>query len=248
MKQLTLLLFLAATTLPALAQEITETQYFDKMDDSTGKENAFTYTVKTFTDTSKKVYTSRSYSMTGQLRSVMSFRDSAGRSLNEGDFIFYHDNGQLKIKARYIGSKLNGTVTTWYANGQIKRKDEYVLDSLISGHCYTATGKDTVWFTFYNGFSYGKNMQELYRFFGKNIRYPKKSVKARTQGEVHIEFIIEKDGTVTHEAIRRSVNEEIDAEALRVFRALPSNWKPALVDGEPYKSYGILPVVFRFEQ
>lgn len=247
MKQLILLVFLAATTLSTLAQRITETKYYDKNGDSTGKENAFTYTVNTFTDSTRKLYVSRSYSMTGQLQSEISYRDSDNVSQIEGNYIIYHDNGQLKIKAWFVKGNKNGAVTTWYANGKIKRKDEYVLDSLIIGHCYTVAGKDTAWFPFYSMFSYGKGMQELYRFFGKNIKYPKKSVRSRTQGEVRVQFIIEKDGTLTHEAIRRSVNEEIDAEALRVFRALPADWKPSLVDGEPQRGYGILPVVFRLE-
>jgi TonB family protein len=247
MKQLILLLFLAAITLSALAQHITETKYYDKIGDSTGKENAFTYTVNTFTDSTKKVYVSRSYSMTGQLRFEESFRDSGNGLQYYGKYIVYHDNGHLKIKGSYIKNRLNGELTTWYANGKIKRKDEYVLDSLITGHCYTATGKDTAWFPFDVGFTYGKGLQELYRFFGKNIQYPKNSQKMGIQGNVHILFTIEKDGTISHEKIRQSVNEEIDAEALRVFRALPANWKPTLVDGEPQRGQAILPVVFKLE-
>ena len=247
MKQLTLLLLLAAAALPAFAQEITETKYFDKNDDSTGKENAVSYSVIAYTDTTKKVYTVKKYSIKGQLKSDFSFRTYGNQVKYDGNYIVYHDNGRLKIKGAYIRDRLQGELTSWYANGQIKRKDEYVMDSLIKGHCYTATGKDTAWFLFNMGFSYGSGLQELYRFFGKNIHYPKNSQKMEIQGDVHILFTIEKDGTISHEQIHKSVNVEIDAEALRVFRALPPKWKPTMIDGEPRRQQALLPVAFRLQ-
>ncbi|MBO9202043.1 MULTISPECIES: energy transducer TonB [Niastella] len=247
MKHLIFLLFLAATTLPLFAQRITETQYFDKNDDSTRKENAVTYSLTTYTDSSKKVYTVKKYSIKGQLQSDFSFRTYGVQVKYDGNYIVYHDNGHLKIKGAYIRDRLQGELTSWYANGQIKRKDEYVMDSLIRGHCYTATGKDTTWFPFDVGFTYGNGLQELFQFFGKNIHYPINSLKLGIQGDVHILFTIEKNGTVSHEQVRKSVNEEIDAEALRIFRVLPPNWKPTLKDGEPQRQQAILPVSFRVE-
>ena len=163
----------------------------------------------------------------------------------DGNFIMYHENGQPKIKGRYISSNLDSGLTTWYANGQIKRKDEYMQGTLISGHCYTATGKDTTWFPYYKMFNYGNDMKELYDFFGKNLKYPKDAVKKGIEGKVQIQFIIEKDGTLSHEALRQSVFESIDKEALR---AAPARWQPSLYDGEPFRGYGILPFVFSLER
>lgn len=246
MKNLTLLLFLAATTLSATSQQLTVTEYLDKYGDSTGKENAVTYSIKTYTDTTKTAYTTKNYSIDGShLNYEVSFRDSSNTWQYDGNYIAYHKNGQPKIKASYIRNRLNGEVSSWYASGQIKRKDRYLLDSLISGHCYTATGQDTTWFPYTIGISYGNDLYELYRFIGKNIRYPKAAYKNGIEGTVHIQFIIEKDGSVSHVKIRRSVSEQIDQEALRVFATVPSRWKPALEDGEPHRGYGILPVMFK---
>jgi TonB family protein len=248
MKHVTLLLFFAATTLPTMAQDLTETKYWDNKGDSTGKENAFTYSVVTYADTTKIVYTSKYYTMKGNLEYEISFRDSAKTWQYDGNYMAYHQNGKPKVKGSYIRNKLNGELRTWYANGQIKRKDEYVLDSLISGRCYTSTGKDTTWFPYNIGFNYGKGLRELYTFIGRNIRYPKEARRKRIEGEVRIQFIIEKDGTLSHEKIRLSVSDPIDNEALRVLRAAPARWQPALVDGEPQRGYGILPIVFKLEE
>jgi TonB family protein len=245
MKYFTLLLFFAATTLPSLAQELTVTKYLDKNGDSTSKENAFTYNVIIYTDTTKVTYTTKKYTVKGDLKSEVSFRDSAKISQFDGDYITYHENGKPKIKGRYVRNKLNGELSTWHANGQIKRKDEYVMDSLISGHCYTATGQDTAWFPYNIPLTYGKGLHELYGFMNRNIKYPEEAKKSGIEGTVHIQFFIEKDGTLSNEKIRRSVSYYIDQEALRVIRKVPAHWQPPLVDGEPQRGYGILPISFK---
>ena len=248
MKQLTLVLLLAATTLSAIAQELTVTKYYNKNGDSTGKDNASHYSMVTYTNATKEFYTTKYYTIDGRLQTEISYRDTGKNWIYEGNYLAYHDNGQPKIKAIYIKGKLNGEVTTWHANGQIKRKDVYEQDSLITGQCYTATGQDTAWFPFKISFSYGKGMQEISSFVARNIRYPKSAKRNEIQGEVRIQFVIQKDGSLTNEKIRKSVDEEIDKEAMRVFRLIPDRWHPALIDGEPTRGYGILPIRFKLER
>ncbi|WP_207513675.1 energy transducer TonB [Longitalea luteola] len=247
MKKLSLLLLLAAFTLPVTAQELSVIKYLDKNGDSTGKENAFSYNVVTYTDASKTAYTTRNYTLEGHLNSEISYRDSGKTWLYDGSYITYHKNGKPKVKGSYVRNKLNGELTTWYDNGQVKRKDEYVLDSLISGHCYKANGQDTTWFPYHIGFNYGKSLRELYTFIGRNIKYPKEAKRMGIEGTVHIQFVIEKDGSLSNEKIRRSVSDVIDKEALRVLRAVPGLWQPALTDGEPQRTYAILPIMFKLE-
>lgn len=248
MKQLTLVLFFATATLSTIAQQLTVTKYWNKNGDSTGKDNAFNYSVITYTDATKALYTTKYYSIDGHLHSEISYRDTGKNWIYEGNYLTYHDNGKSKITASYIKNKLNGELTTWHANGQIKRKDVYELDSMIAGHCYTSTGKDTAWFPFKISFSYGKGMKEISSFISTNIKYPKSAKRNEIEGQVRIQFVIQKDGSLTNEKIRKSVSEEIDKEAMRVFRLIPARWKPALIDGEPTRGYGILPIAFKLER
>lgn len=242
------MLLLAASARSSLAQGLTETKYWDKNHDSTGKENAVTYTVTTYADRSKKAYTTKSFAINGQLRSEISYYDSSGKEWQyEGSYCTYYEDGKPKVKGSFTKHKLNGTLTSWHANGQLKRKDEYVLDSLINGHCYTAAGRDTAWFPFHISFKYGNDEWEIMRVVGKNIRYPKSALRTGKQGTVQIQFFVEKDASLSHIKIRRSVSPEIDEEALRVFNSVPARWKPALEDGEPQRGYGILPILFKLD-
>ena len=249
MKQIFLSLLLTASALLSLAQDLTVTSYWDKNGDSTGKENAVAYTVTTYADRSKKAYTTKRFAINGQLRSEISYYDSTGKRWQyEGSYLTYHEDGKPKINGSFTKGKLNGELTTWHANGQLKRKDEYVLDSLISGHCYTASGQDTAWFPFYISIRYGNDATEISRFIARNIKYPKSALRTGIQGTVQIQFFVEKDATLSHIKIRRSVSPEIDEEALRVFNSVPARWKPALEDGEPQRGYGMLPILFRLDE
>src|SRR5438045_3374267 len=98
MKQLTLLLFFVIPALTAMTQDLTVTKYFDKNGDSTGKENAFSYNVVTYTDSTKKVYTVQRYTIKGHLNSEICYRDSGKTWQYDGNYITYHENGKPKIK------------------------------------------------------------------------------------------------------------------------------------------------------
>lgn len=65
----------------------------------------------------------------------------------------------------------------------------------------------------------------MMKYLAANIKYPASAVKAKKQGRVIVTFVIQKDGSVTKARIARSVDPELDAEALRIVKAMP-NWTP----------------------
>jgi TonB family protein len=79
------------------------------------------------------------------------------------------------------------------------------------------------------------------------LKYPEKALINGTQGRVQVDFIIEKDGSVTNVRVSRGVSEELDAEAVKVISASPK-WKPGRVDGEKVRTSMTIPVEFRLEK
>lgn len=79
------------------------------------------------------------------------------------------------------------------------------------------------------------------------LKYPEKALMNGTQGRVQVDFIIEKDGSVTNVRVSRGVSEELDAEAVKVISASPK-WKPGRVDGEKVRTSMTIPVEFRLEK
>lgn len=83
----------------------------------------------------------------------------------------------------------------------------------------------------------------MMKYLAANIKYPASAVKAKKQGRVIVSFVIQKDGSVAKARIARSVDPELDAEALRIVKAMP-NWTPGTQDGKPVNVNYTIPVVF----
>ena len=87
----------------------------------------------------------------------------------------------------------------------------------------------------------------LMKYLAANIKYPASAVKAKKQGRVIVTFIIQKDGSVAKARIARSVDPELDAEALRIVKAMP-NWTLGTQDGKPVNVKYTIPVVFSLQK
>jgi periplasmic protein TonB len=84
------------------------------------------------------------------------------------------------------------------------------------------------------------------RFLRDNLVYPKKAVKKNIQGTVVVQFIVDKDGTVSN--IDALDGPELLREAaIDVVKKSP-NWKPATQNGRKVKSYKKQPITFKLEQ
>lgn len=79
------------------------------------------------------------------------------------------------------------------------------------------------------------------------LKYPQNAVRNGVQGTVTVQFIIEKDGKVTEVKVVKGVDEELDAEALKVVSASPK-WKAGKVGGAKVRSSLTLPIDFRLEK
>ena len=83
-------------------------------------------------------------------------------------------------------------------------------------------------------------------YIQKNMRYPESAEKNGTQGRVTVQFIIDKEGNVTNPKVLRSVDKDLDAEAIRLVGAMPK-WKPGMQKGKAVAVKYTLPVVFKLE-
>lgn len=91
---------------------------------------------------------------------------------------------------------------------------------------------------------YPGGTEALLTYLKDNLEYPENCKKNNIQGRVIITFVVEKDGSVADAEIVRSVNEELDAEALRVIKAMP-NWKPGKQKGKTVRVKYTVPVNFK---
>lgn len=84
----------------------------------------------------------------------------------------------------------------------------------------------------------------LANYLGNNVVYPTVAIQNNIQGRVIVSFIIEKDGSVSNVELLSGVDLLLDAEALRVVKAMPS-WTPGKINGKPVRTQYALPITFR---
>ena len=83
----------------------------------------------------------------------------------------------------------------------------------------------------------------LDEFLKTNLKYPPAAKDKGIQGKVYVQFVVEKDGSVTNVTVRRSAHALLDAEAVRVVKLMP-NWKPGTMRGKRVRVRYTLPVSF----
>ena len=87
----------------------------------------------------------------------------------------------------------------------------------------------------------GGNVQ---KWIAKNVKYPVLAMENGIQGKVYIQFVIEKDGSITDTKVIRGVDASLDKEAIRVINSMPK-WKPGKQRGKPVRVSYTLPINFQ---
>ncbi len=87
---------------------------------------------------------------------------------------------------------------------------------------------------------------ELMKWLSSNVKYPAIARENNIQGKVVVKFIVEKDGSVSNVTVLKKVHELLDAEAVRLTKAMPT-WKSGKQGGKSVRCYFTLPVKFQLE-
>ncbi|MCB0579100.1 MAG: energy transducer TonB [Phaeodactylibacter sp.] len=85
--------------------------------------------------------------------------------------------------------------------------------------------------------------KELLSYVYQNIRYPEMARESNIEGLVVVQFVIEKDGSVSNTHILRDIGGGCGREALRVVNSMPE-WTPGLQRGRAVRVQMNLPVKF----
>jgi TonB family protein len=83
----------------------------------------------------------------------------------------------------------------------------------------------------------------LMNYIGRNLKYPLETQKKGIQGRLFVRFVVNKSGKVENAKVIRGLEENADAEGLRVINSLP-DWIPGEQKGEKVSVYFVLPISF----
>ncbi len=87
-------------------------------------------------------------------------------------------------------------------------------------------------------------LSDFFQFVYKEIKYPNRARSMGIDGRITVQFIIDKDGSLTNFVILKGIGAGCDEEVLRVLKLAPK-WKPGKQRGRPVRVKMALPITFR---
>ena len=87
---------------------------------------------------------------------------------------------------------------------------------------------------------------ELMKFLSKNIKYPTMAMENNIQGRVVVQFVVTKTGAIGEVKVVRSVDRDLDREAIRICKSLP-RFTPGKMNGQAVNVWYTLPVNFKLQ-
>ncbi len=90
-------------------------------------------------------------------------------------------------------------------------------------------------------------MEAFYTFIGENIKYPVQARRLNVQGMVFLQFVVEKDGSLTDIKVVKGIGAGCDEEAVRVLSNVPK-WKPGKQRGRFVRVKLTIPIRFVLEK
>lgn len=87
---------------------------------------------------------------------------------------------------------------------------------------------------------------DIHKYFNDNtITFPQGTTGKKAQGTVWVNFVVEKDGSVSTTTVIRSSDTALNNEAIKIVSA--SKWKPGEQNGTPVKVRVLKPVNFKIQ-
>lgn len=83
------------------------------------------------------------------------------------------------------------------------------------------------------------------KYIQRNLIYPEKARRMGLEGRVFVQFIVEKDGSLTNVIVLRGISGGCNEEAIRVMQNSP-NWLAGKQRGRSVRVQMVVPIVFKF--
>ena len=86
--------------------------------------------------------------------------------------------------------------------------------------------------------------KELLKYMEENMVHPAEMRKLGIEGEVVVEFFVERSGVISGVNVVKSLTKDFDDEAIRLTRNMP-RWEPGKKNGVPVRYRMTMPINFK---
>nr|WP_294896868.1 energy transducer TonB [uncultured Pedobacter sp.] len=178
---------------------------------------------------------------------TLQYADSTGK-------LFLDDNGTGKVeitsgsKIVFAGSFINGLKDgewkEYIPEEKSTHNEIYENGKFIKGTNTMDDGNVIEYDKFETLPTFKGGVEAFGRFLSRNLHYPPDARDNNTQGRVYLQFVIEKDGSLTEAKVIRGIGGGCDEEALRVIKLSPK-WNPGVQRGVAKRVSYTIPIFFK---
>ncbi len=90
-------------------------------------------------------------------------------------------------------------------------------------------------------------LQALHNFIAAHVRYPEQARESGKGGTVHVQFVVDTDGSISRITLLNKAGFGMDEEATRVISLLPKFKTPGMSKGVPVRVYYTMPIKFKIQ-
>ncbi len=95
--------------------------------------------------------------------------------------------------------------------------------------------------------SFPGGIKAMMKFISDEVIYPKDAIDNAIEGNVAIQFVVEKDGSIVNINILRDPGGGLGSEAERIVRLMPK-WSPAYQKDVPVRVKMVIPIRFKLNK
>lgn len=117
----------------------------------------------------------------------------------------------------------------------LEQGTNYISQGEVANHVFTKVKQQA---------EFEGGIEKFYDYVMTNLKYPAQAKRLGIEGKVFVEFVVERDGSITNVKALRGIGAGCDAEALKVIKESP-NWNPGVQMGKEVRVRRVIPITFR---
>ena len=123
--------------------------------------------------------------------------------------------------------------------------EETVVEEIVFEEAPEEEAVDEIFTIVEEPASFPGGITAFYGYLKKELKYPRQAQRMGIEGRVFVQFVVEKDGTLTDIQVVKGIGAGCDEEALRVLKNSPK-WKPGKQRGKAVRQKMIQNILFKF--
>ncbi|MFC7523022.1 TonB family protein [Parapedobacter sp. GCM10030251] len=173
---------------------------------------------------------------------LVNYYDSLGTAwVSAGNGYVKEIEGEDHEEGHYRDGLRDGEWTGTFHERRYSFTENYQNGVVVSGVSEDGEGNSFTYAEIGTPPVYEGGMMKLMQFIGQHYRYPPAAIRAGVQGTVQLQFVVDRDGTVTDIQITRDLGHGTGEEAVNVLKKAPK-WTPGYQRGVPVRVSYALPI------